>query len=227
APTPYDRFSQVFDLTFVLSMHDMFVCWASGACLYCLSEKKLTTPDEFIKEHELTFWFSTPSTAMLVKKREKLESDAFPSLSFSLFCGGELSVELANEWKNAAPNSIIENLYGPTEVTAAVTVYQYDAEKDARIALPMIPLGVPLSGQEVILLDISGEPVNTEEIGELCIGGDFLTPGCWNSRYIEENRFIYKKFAGKDSEYWYCTDSLACWNNEVGLIYNGKIKRNI
>ena len=29
----FDRFSQTFDLTFDLSVHDMFVCWERGACL--------------------------------------------------------------------------------------------------------------------------------------------------------------------------------------------------
>src|SRR2546430_1503555 len=34
-----DRLSQEFDLTFDLSVHDMFVCWERGACLFSVPEK--------------------------------------------------------------------------------------------------------------------------------------------------------------------------------------------
>ena len=33
-----DRFSQEFDLTFDLSVHDMFVCWERGGCLFSVPE---------------------------------------------------------------------------------------------------------------------------------------------------------------------------------------------
>ncbi|MBV8211656.1 MAG: AMP-binding protein [Verrucomicrobia bacterium] len=38
-----DRFSQEFDLTFDLSVHDMFVCWERGACLFSLFGSQVTT----------------------------------------------------------------------------------------------------------------------------------------------------------------------------------------
>src|SRR5437867_4004478 len=46
--TEEDRCSQTFDVTFDLSVHDMFVTWEAGACLCCPTRKELIKPGEFI-----------------------------------------------------------------------------------------------------------------------------------------------------------------------------------
>ncbi len=106
-----DRFSQMFDMTFDLSAFDMFVCWERGACLYCPPAKTLMSPGKFIRENELTVWFSVPSTAMFMNKLGMLKAGRYPSLRLSLFCGEPLPVSSATAWLQAAPNSILENLY--------------------------------------------------------------------------------------------------------------------
>ena len=40
----HDRFSQTFDMTFDLSVFDMFVAWERGACVCCPSERELMAP---------------------------------------------------------------------------------------------------------------------------------------------------------------------------------------
>jgi len=56
-----DRFSQHSDLTFDLSVHDLFLAWERGASLYCLPERAVLLPAKFIRENALTVWFSVPS----------------------------------------------------------------------------------------------------------------------------------------------------------------------
>ena len=107
-----DRFTQSFDLTFDLSVHDMFMAWSCGATLYCIPEKSVMGPGKFIKEHQLTVWFSVPSTAQFMSRFRMLKKDAFPSLRLSLFCGEALPLDIVEKWKKAAPNSSIENIYG-------------------------------------------------------------------------------------------------------------------
>src|SRR5256886_9966354 len=114
-----DRFSQMFDMTFDLSVHDMFVCWERGACLYSVPEKSVMAPAKFIKDHQLTMWFSVPSVVGFMSKMGMLKPGAFSSLRFSLFCGEPLPAAYASLWQEAAPQSVIENLYGPTETTIA------------------------------------------------------------------------------------------------------------
>ena len=111
-----DRFSQMFESTFDLSVFDMFVCWERGACLCCPSQKELVSPGKFVREAKLTVWFSVPSTGVFMKRLGLLKPDRYPSLRLSLFCGEPLPVSIANAWLAAAPQSVLENLYGPTEL---------------------------------------------------------------------------------------------------------------
>ena len=115
-----DRCSQNFDLTFDLSVHDLFTCWDAGATLCPYTEQTLT-PATLVEEKGLTCWFSVPSVAMFASKVGLLQPGAFPTLRWSLFCGEALSASLAEAWQQAANNSILENLYGPTEATIAIT----------------------------------------------------------------------------------------------------------
>src|SRR5437667_2429018 len=92
--TEEDRFSQTFDLTFDLSVFDMFVAWERGACLCCPDERRLLEPSAFVRDSGLTAWFSVPSTAMLMRRFGALKPGVFPDLRLSLFCGEALPAEL-------------------------------------------------------------------------------------------------------------------------------------
>jgi non-ribosomal peptide synthetase component F len=89
----------------------------------------LINPGQFIRGHGLTIWFSVPSTVSLMKQLGLLKPGGFPSLRLSLFCGEPLPVSCADAWLRAAPNSILENLYGPTELTIACTSYRWHPER--------------------------------------------------------------------------------------------------
>lgn len=122
--TEADRLSQTFDLTFDLSVFDMFVAWEGGACVCCPPEHVLMTPGRFIRDARLTLWFSVPSTAVFMRKLKMLKPGSYPGLRLSLFCGEPLPAESARAWSAAAPSSVLENLYGPTELTIACTAYR-------------------------------------------------------------------------------------------------------
>ncbi len=173
-----DRCSQTFDLTFDLSVFDLFVAWERGACVHCLSDKTLLKPGKFIREHELTVWFSVPSTGMFLQRFGMLKPDSYPSLRWSLFCGEALPVDLAEAWAAAAPHSVVENLYGPTEATIACTVYRWEGERtrlDARLGL--VPIGQPTPGMSAVVVDAELNEVGDEDEGELLMAGPQVALG--------------------------------------------------
>ena len=128
---PEDRCSQTFALTFDLSVHDMFLCWAGGGCLCVPPARSVMAPGAFVQEQKLTCWFSTPSTAALMLRLRMLRANAFPTLRWSLFCGEALATPVADAWRAAAPASRLDNLYGPTEATIACTVHRYGGRRRA------------------------------------------------------------------------------------------------
>ena len=167
-----DRLSQTFDLTFDLSAHDMFVGWQNGACVCCLSQKQLIKPGAFINDLKLTAWFSVPSTAIFMRRLGVLKPDMYPGLRLTLFCGEALPVEIARDWAVAAPNSTIENIYGPTELTIACTAYRWDNRKSPEeCEQGIVPIGEPFEDMKALIVDKELREVPGGCAGELIMTG--------------------------------------------------------
>jgi non-ribosomal peptide synthetase component F len=226
SPTPEDRFTQLFDLTFDLSVHDMFLCWGSGGALYCPPHSAKMVPRNFVRRHNLTFWFSVPSSAALLSRLKLLSSGDFPSLRWSLFCGEPLSRQLALAWALAAPNSQIENLYGPTEATIAITAYRLPSTADAIGRLPdIVPIGHPLPGQQAVILGVDDQQMRFGEDGELCAGGTQVTDGYWDNPGLTSERFV--RLPGCNAISWYRTGDRAKLTSQHGLIFLGRMDRQV
>ncbi len=215
-----DRCSQNFDLTFDLSVHDLFTCWDAGATL-CPFAAQTLTPAALVDELRLTVWFSVPSVAMFASKLGLLQPGAFPTLRWSLFCGEALSASLADAWQQAASNSILENLYGPTEATIAITRYRWDsATSPAECVRGLVPIGWPYDGQQVCAVDDDLNPVPVGESGELCLGGSQVTRGYLHDPEKTAKSFVHLKHTG--DQVWYRTGDLVRQDERGCLFYLGR-----
>jgi len=178
--TERDRVSQMFDLTFDLSVFDMFMAWERGAYVCCPSQKTLIKPGKFVRDMELTVWFSVPSTVAFMKQLGMLKPRQYESLRLSLFCGEPLPVSSATAWLEAAPNSFLENLYGPTELTISCTLYRWDELRShSESELEIVPIGYPHPGMNVLVADHNLNEVAPGEAGELLMNGPQMSLGYW------------------------------------------------
>lgn len=217
-----DRFSQEFDQTFDLSVHDMFVCWERGACLYCVPERSAMAPAKFIRDHALTMWFSVPSVVGALVKMRLLQPTSLPSLRFSLFCGEPLPATYAQAWQEAACNSTVENLYGPTEATIAISNYRWDATQSAQECFNgIVPIGRIFKGQTARVVDENRQAVAAGEVGELCLSGVQVTTGYWHNPEKTREQFVY--LPGDENALWYRTGDLAKQDKDGSLLYVGRI----
>lgn len=217
----FDRFSQMFDMTFDLSVHDMFVCWGSGACLYSIPEKIVMSPSKFIQDHELTVWFSVPSVPMFMQKLKLLKPNSFSSLRYSFFCGEALLQGIAEAWHEAANNSVVENLYGPTEATIAISQYRWDKERSpGECKNGLVPIGkiFPTQDWRVVCEDLDEQSVG--EIGELYLSGTQVTTGYLNDE--EKTKKAYVIFPDEPNKVWYRTGDLVMLNESNELHYIGR-----
>ena len=224
---PSDRFSQTFDLTFDLSVHDLFVCWSVGGCLCVLPEKDLALPGNFIKRQKITSWFSVPSMAGLLNRMRMLKPNVFRDLRFSLFCGEGLPAALAEAWQRAAPQSLLENLYGPTEATIAFTAYRWTKDQPGQASENgLVPIGQAWGGQLTAIVDESLRPVPAGASGELLLAGAQVAPGYLDDPEETAQRFVTLELQG-EAVRWYRTGDLAREDPEVGLIFLGRTDTQI
>jgi amino acid adenylation domain-containing protein len=222
-----DRLSQTFDLTFDLSAHDMFVAWENGACLCCPTQKEMIKPGAFINNARLTVWFSVPSTAVFMRRLGVLKPGMYPHLRLSLFCGEALPVEIVRLWSLAAPNSIIENIYGPTELTIACTAYRWEHRNSpAECHHGVVPIGVPFANMEALIVDERLREVEPGVAGELLMTGPQLCLGYWDDKQKTARAFV--AVPGRPGRYYYRTGDRV-WRAAVDkpLLYLGRLDSQI
>jgi amino acid adenylation domain-containing protein len=223
---PEDRFSQTFDMTFDVSVSDMFVTWERGACLCCPSEKMLLNPGRFILDSRLTFWFSVPSMAVFMKRFGSLKPGSYPNLRVSLFAGEALPADVVKAWTEAAPNTIVENFYGPTELTVSCTYYRWDAARSyADSEQGIVPIGEPFPEMVPLVADESLKEVAPGVDGELLMTGPQLALGYLNDPVRTAAAFV--KPPGREGIYYRTGDRVRRPANGKPMTYLGRIDNQV
>ncbi len=198
---PEDRISQTHDLTFDVSVADMFLAWERGACVCCPPAKTLIRPGGFIREQGLTIWAAVPSTAVFMRRFGMLEPDQYPSLRWILCAGEPLPLELAQAYVAAAPNATVENLYGPTELTIECIYHRFDAQLSPGLAEHgTVPIGRPLPNMIPLVADADLREVPPGEKGELLMTGPQVTLGYWRDEKRTATSFVVPP--GRDERFY-------------------------
>lgn len=223
---PTDRCTQLFELTFDLSGHDMFVTWNAGACLFVPHRGMALFSADLVVSHELTVWFSVPSVVAELMRSRKLTPGAFQSLRLAFFCGERMPIELAQAMKIAAPNAQIVNIYGPTEATIAFTHFAWDG-KDLPEICHDLPIGYPLPGQQVFLLNSKRKPVPANTIGEMYLVGSQVSDGYWKNPEQTAVRYYNLPLNNKAPLHAYSTGDLAIEVHGLGFVFRGRIDDQI
>ena len=211
---PDDRFSQTFDLTFDLSVHDLFVAWSSGAALCVASTGDLADPASYMTREGITQWFSVPTLAGALHRTGALKPGVFPSLRCALFCGEALPTDLARAWQVATPQARIENWYGPTEATIACL--RHDLNDGAGTGV--VPIGTPFPGMAALVIGDDGRDVPDGEIGTLHLGGPQVAEGYLNDPERSARSFV--SLPGRTGRFYDTGDLVS--RHKDGLHFHGR-----
>ncbi|PXW14298.1 non-ribosomal peptide synthase protein (TIGR01720 family)/amino acid adenylation domain-containing protein, partial [Paraburkholderia caballeronis] len=143
--------------------------------------------------------------------------------------GGEaMSASALRKWRGLYAGKIgLRNTYGPTE--AAVTVSAFDCDRvpaDEPGAMSAVPLGDPLGGRCLYVLDASLRVVPPGVTGELYIGGDLLARGYLNRPGLTAERFVPDPWSATGGRL-YRTGDLVRWNANGQLDYLGRVDHQV
>lgn len=141
-----------------------------------------------------------------------------------VICSGEaLPPELAERFGRVLPGVELHNLYGPAEAAIDVTAYPVLSRAAARAADapgPRVPIGRPIAGARLYVLDDAGEPVPLSVPGELHIGGPVLARGYLNAPGQTAAAFVPDPFTPGGR--LYRTGDLARWRADGELEFLGR-----
>ncbi|MEM6794946.1 MAG: amino acid adenylation domain-containing protein, partial [Acidobacteriota bacterium] len=112
-----------------------------------------------------------------------------------LLAGGDvLSPERCRRWATSSglrPDALLINGYGPTENTTFTCCH---ALQPGREVPSPVPVGKPISGTEIFILDEALRPVPAGSVGELYAGGHGLARGYLGRPELTAERFVPHPF---------------------------------
>lgn len=219
---PTDRALEVCELSFDVSVHDMFSTWLTGGSLHVLPARQVMNAVKLVRSSNLTVWTSVPSLAGMLKQVKALSAGAMPTLRVSYFAGEQLPLGTVRAWRDAAPNSVIHNLYGPTEATIVCTGQRVEASGSTEPPPEVTPIGTALPGTHAAIMDENRCFAGPGQRGELVLSGVQLAQG-----YLDDPDLTAAKFPVIGGRTWYLTGDRAVCDSSGVFHHLGRIDNQV
>jgi len=205
--------SQFHDLSFDPSVSDIFYTWTNAGTLCVVPENEMLMPSDFIINEKIDVWSSVPSIGSFMLSMGVLDKGVFPDLKIVRFAGEPLSKKMAEAWQGAAPKSLVENHYGPTEATIDVLSFCYTKYNSKMTLSQGIPIGRPMKNMTVEVIGSDSGKVIQGSVGELVYKGPQITKGYLNDG--NKTKAVFVQFYWDESgDIWYKSGDLGFLNDE-------------
>ncbi|QMV44171.1 non-ribosomal peptide synthetase [Cohnella cholangitidis] len=200
----------VTSMCFDLSVYDVFGTLACGGKVVIARKEQVQNHVELIrlmKEENVTFWDSVPSTMNHLVNMIEQEEPSFLQRSLRLvFLSGDwIPVPLPNAIRSFFPNAEVIALGGATEATVWSNYYPVQAVEKTQTS---IPYGNPMDNNTFYILDDQMSPVPYGVAGELYIGGVGVARGYMNDSEKTANSFVPNPFIDEPGSTMYKTGDL-------------------
>jgi D-alanine--poly(phosphoribitol) ligase subunit 1 len=217
-----ETFLNVVPYSFDVSFMDTFVSLVTGGTVQSITKDDVANPRQLYRrlaESEVTTWVSTPSFAQMCLIEKTFAAAMLPRLRRFLFCGETLAPEIASQLLERFPHAEVWNTYGPTEATVATSSVRIDRNVLAKYS--PLPIGYPMPGCRLLVLDDKGAEVPAGERGEIIIVGPNVSPG-----YLGRSDLTQKAFFTLDCQRAYRTGDWGRYRDGV-LFFEGRMDNQI
>ncbi|MEY4544398.1 MAG: hypothetical protein RL685_593 [Pseudomonadota bacterium] len=203
----------------------LFGALCSGAPLHLIAEHRAFDPDafaEYMSEQRVAVLKIVPSHLKALLEARQPER-ALPE--HALIVGGEASDwALLEQVRALRPGCRVINHYGPTETTVGVSTF---AVGQGPTQSQSVPIGRPLPGVELYVLDRALNRVPPGVAGELYIGGDRLARGYQGSARLSADRFVPSPFGAVRGARLYRTGDRVRRGRDGELEFLGRADRQV
>ncbi|GAA1118106.1 non-ribosomal peptide synthetase [Kitasatospora arboriphila] len=183
--TPEDVLLQIGPLAFDASTFEIWGALLNGARLVVAPPGDLSLAETtgFVRASGVTVLLLTTG---LLHQVVDHGLDDLKQVRYLLTGGDVLSADHADRAVAALPGTVLVNGYGPTENTTYTCCHAFDSP----LRTPSVPIGRPINGTWVRVLDPELRPVPPGGTGELYTGGTGLAHGYLGRPALTAERFL-------------------------------------
>ncbi len=172
---------------------------------------KKFNPDKILHHLEaekVTLFIALPTILQMISKSENFEKTDLSKLKYIISGGESISQEQVALWKNKK-NTNVRPGYGLTEAGPSITSLHQDF-----VFSKANSIGKPNFYVDLKIIDFKGNEAAENEVGELCIKGDIVTPGYWNNSVATKDKI---------KNGWFHTGDLAYRDADGFFFLKGRI----
>lgn len=204
------------ELFFDVHVMDLFFPLHRGATVHLSCGSPIANDLlQTIERERITHFTAVGPLMTLVSEATQFHRADLSSLVRVMTGAEVLNVATVQRWLRRVRGLSLVNGYGPTEATVICTALLIDRIEPSRTEF--YPIGWPLAGTEVMLID--SERIITEPgvEGELLISGPQVMKGYWNDEKNTREKVV--TVAGKRC---YRSGDICRWRSDGGLDYIGR-----
>ncbi|MGE2721064.1 amino acid adenylation domain-containing protein [Mycolicibacterium celeriflavum] len=201
-------------LAFDVSVWEIFGALLRGGRVVVVPEEVTASAEDFervLVAEGVTVLTQTPSAVKMLSP-QRLSSTAL------VMAGEACPAEVVDRW---APGRVMVNAYGPTETTMCVAISAPLAAGSG-----VVPIGAPVAGAGLFVLDGLLRPVPAGVAGELYVAGTGVAVGYVGRAGLTGSRFVACPFGAPGSR-MYRTGDLVRWSTDGQLQYLGRIDEQV
>lgn len=199
---PDDRISLVRSNN-VGATRDTWLALLNGASLFPLDLKDgLAELADWLREEEITVF--TCVASVFRHAVDNLGGDVsanqrFPKLRIIHVGGEAISKSDVDSFKKYFPDQcVFVTRLGLSETE---TLTYYFIHKQTEIDEERVPIGYPLEGNEILLLDDGGQELGINQVGEIAVKSEYLAVGYWRRPELTREKFLSDPKGGRAGAY--------------------------
>ncbi|MCH9652219.1 MAG: non-ribosomal peptide synthase/polyketide synthase [Deltaproteobacteria bacterium] len=219
-----DRILYLAPFSFDISLFESLAVLAAGGTVRILERQEILEMDRLLgRLREATVLHAVPTLMrQLVDAVGSLEPPSLESLR-RIFVGGDrVPSPLLGDLQRAFPSARVEVLYGPTEATIICASFPVPRPWEGGVGFAANPIGRPLPGSHLEILDAHRSPVALGVPGELAVAGPGVARG-----YLGRPELSAESFVEIRGRRFYRTGDKVRWNGCGGLEFLGRVDEQV
>ncbi len=175
---------------FDASAKDIYLMLKTGSTIHIVPKELFMFPVkliDFLNERKVTYICWVPSAIAILSQLNAFKSLTLEYVKNVFFVGEVMQIKHLNYWRNHLPHVRYVNLYGSSEMAGICSYYEVTKEFGLEEKLP---IGKPLKGTEMFLLDEDNHVITGDGIGEICVRSPQLASGYFADKEKTNKVFV-------------------------------------